>query len=285
MGIWNRLQFTIHDSRFTFSTSCLLLLASCFFSGCASTKVSSLNQKFASFPSVSPKQRPILPTDNDHVLKGDLGRYVAQTGWNQDYGMPGWSRNGGTRFHEGVDITPISTVASKQKIKVSRKSPVTGRVSTHWESVRIPKDQVYSILDGEVVVASTNPARSGYGKYVMIEHQWANGAPFLTLYAHLSTVRVSRGQRVSQGSVIGVMGQTARDSTSRVYLRAHPHCHFEVGRLINPQSSSFGNKYDPRNMQPYNPIEFFERYNAIPRKQWAARKTGEGPFLATVGSR
>jgi murein DD-endopeptidase MepM/ murein hydrolase activator NlpD len=168
-------------------------------------------------------------------------------------------------------------------MKVTRKD-AEGRLVTRWESVRAPKDKVYAVLDGVVVVASTNPAKSGYGKYVIIEHAWSDGSRFCTLYAHLSSVSVRENQRVSQGTPIGVMGQTARDAASRIYLRANPHMHFEVGRLIHGDPV-YSNRYDPRNLQPYHPIDFFQRYGAISRSEWAAAQRKGSPMLATVGPR
>lgn len=67
--------------------------------------------------------------------------------------------------------------------------------------------------------------RGVYGKMVTIEHP--DGSE--TLYAHLSSIRVSNGQRVKRGEVIGAIGTTG-NSTG-------PHLHFEVkkGRkYVNP---------------------------------------------------
>lgn len=57
---------------------------------------------------------------------------------------------------------------------------------------------------------------SGYGKIIIISH----GNNVETRYAHLSSIKVSNGQRVSAGEVIGYVGQTG-DATG-------PHLHFEV---------------------------------------------------------
>jgi Membrane proteins related to metalloendopeptidases len=67
--------------------------------------------------------------------------------------------------------------------------------------------------------------RSVYGKTVVIGH--SDGSE--TLYAHLSSILVSTGQRVKRGEVIGKIGTTG-NSTG-------PHLHFEVkkGRkYVNP---------------------------------------------------
>ncbi|MGH7335169.1 MAG: murein hydrolase activator EnvC family protein [Candidatus Rokuibacteriota bacterium] len=68
--------------------------------------------------------------------------------------------------------------------------------------------------------------RSGYGRTIVIDH----GSHVHTLYAHLSTLRVRRGQRVEQGSPIGSTGSTG-------YVSG-PHLHYEIlvrGRPLNPR--------------------------------------------------
>ena len=69
----------------------------------------------------------------------------------------------------------------------------------------------------------------GYGKVVILEHGIVNGKPITTLYAHMSSILVSNGQKVSKGQVIGKEGTTGYSTG--------PHCHFEVrvnGQPNNP---------------------------------------------------
>ncbi|RYM06040.1 peptidase M23 [Sporolactobacillus sp. THM7-7] len=60
---------------------------------------------------------------------------------------------------------------------------------------------------------------SSYGNVVMITHL-IGGQTYTTVYAHLSSYNVSTGQTVSQGQVIGAMGNTGESFGS--------HLHFEL---------------------------------------------------------
>lgn len=82
---------------------------------------------------------------------------------------------------------------------------------------------VYAAASGTVIVAKGGGGwNGGYGNYVVIKH--GNGTQ--TLYAHLNTVAVSTGATVSQGDVIGGVGNTGKSTA--------PHLHFEVRGASNP---------------------------------------------------
>jgi murein DD-endopeptidase MepM/ murein hydrolase activator NlpD len=69
----------------------------------------------------------------------------------------------------------------------------------------------------------------GYGKVVIVEHGIINGKPITTLYAHMNSIAVSNGQKVSKGQTLGYEGTTGYSTG--------PHCHFEVrvnGQPNNP---------------------------------------------------
>jgi murein DD-endopeptidase MepM/ murein hydrolase activator NlpD len=78
--------------------------------------------------------------------------------------------------------------------------------------------------DGVVEFAGGNACCS-YGLYVIIDH----GNGLKTLYAHLASLEVSKGQRVSQGQRLGPSGRTGYSTGV--------HLHFEVykdGKRVNP---------------------------------------------------
>lgn len=84
---------------------------------------------------------------------------------------------------------------------------------------------VYATGDGVVKVAGRGAGMGGYGVVVMINH----GYGFQTLYAHLMEVKVSAGQRVRRGDMIGLVGRSG--------LSSGYHLHYEViqnGNKVNP---------------------------------------------------
>ena len=79
----------------------------------------------------------------------------------------------------------------------------------------------------EGVVEFAGYKSGGLGNAVIINHN--NG--FKTVYGHMKSVKVKKGQIVEKGDVIGIMGSTGRSTGT--------HLHFEVhlnGKLKNPTS-------------------------------------------------
>ncbi len=71
---------------------------------------------------------------------------------------------------------------------------------------------VRSVADGVVEFAGT---QNGYGKVIEVRH----GKDRSTLYAHLSSIAVAKGQRIEQGQHLGAVGMTG--------MTTGPHLHFE----------------------------------------------------------
>jgi murein DD-endopeptidase MepM/ murein hydrolase activator NlpD len=87
--------------------------------------------------------------------------------------------------------------------------------------------EVLATADGTVKVAKKlyTPNKS-YGREIVIDH----GDGYETRYAHLSKVKVHKGQKVSRWEVIGEVGQTGRATGD--------HLHYEVilsGKRQNPE--------------------------------------------------
>ncbi|MDL2290277.1 M23 family metallopeptidase [Paludibacteraceae bacterium OttesenSCG-928-F17] len=86
---------------------------------------------------------------------------------------------------------------------------------------------VFATGNGQIVNAGW---QQGFGNTVEIDH----GFGYLTVYAHLSKVNVRKGQKVSRGDVIGLVGNTGKSTG--------PHLHYEVhykGKIMNPQNYYF----------------------------------------------
>lgn len=105
-----------------------------------------------------------------------------------------------------------------------RRDPITGGRRLHagqdWGAAR--GTAIRATADGTVSFAGR---QSGYGNIVIIRHDFG----FETRYAHLNSISVSVGQRVSRGDRIGAMGNTGRSTGT--------HLHYEIrvgGNPINP---------------------------------------------------
>ena len=79
---------------------------------------------------------------------------------------------------------------------------------------------VFAALDGVVAAAYPDGRVSGYGNVVSVSH----GA-FGTLYAHLDSLAVRTGERVTAGQRIGTVGTT---NSAGGFRTSGPHLHLEV---------------------------------------------------------
>ncbi len=106
----------------------------------------------------------------------------------------------------------------------NRADPINGEKDFHpGLDISADKgDAVYSTADGKIVNAS---AAGNYGNLVIVDH----GYGIETRYGHLSAFKVTVGQTVKRGDLVGLVGSTGRATGS--------HLHYEVranGRILNP---------------------------------------------------
>ena len=88
------------------------------------------------------------------------------------------------------------------------------------------RGSIYASNSGKVIFSGWY---GGYGKVVIVDHGNVGGKPTTTLYAHMSSIKVSQGQTVNKGDVLGYEGTTGYSTG--------PHVHFEVrinGKPNNP---------------------------------------------------
>jgi len=80
-------------------------------------------------------------------------------------------------------------------------------------------------VTGDGVVEVVNYSFEGYGNEIIVNH----GYGYRTRYAHLSAFKVTPGQKVKRGDIIGKIGTTGKSTG--------PHLHYEVlknGDAVNP---------------------------------------------------
>ena len=83
---------------------------------------------------------------------------------------------------------------------------------------------VVSTANGKVIEKGYEA--TGFGNYILIRHKYG----FFTKYAHMDKVYAREGETVSQGQVIGTMGNTG--------LSTAPHLHYEVrigSQVVDPE--------------------------------------------------
>ncbi len=127
------------------------------------------------------------------IILGELFAWPTAGTYTSGFGTRADPFTGYPRFHNGIDLA--------NRVGTPIRAAASGRV-VHIES------QV-----------------GNYGRFVILRHP--DG--FQTLYAHLDSFSVRKGQYVDRGAVLGAMGNTGRSTG--------PHLHFSVihnGTFVNP---------------------------------------------------
>ena len=85
----------------------------------------------------------------------------------------------------------------------------TGLKNPSQKQIRYNEWDIYSIKGGEVVHVYTKDSGSAYGNNIIIKDNEGN----YVRYAHLEAVNVVKGQKIKQGDIIGIMGNTGTGDT------------------------------------------------------------------------
>lgn len=94
---------------------------------------------------------------------------------------------------------------------------------------------IYAVADGTVSRSYTS---SSYGECIMIVHN-IGGQAWESVYAHLraGSRRVREGQKVKQGQVIGIMGNTGRSSGQHLHFELHKgRWNVNKTNAVNPEN-------------------------------------------------
>jgi murein DD-endopeptidase MepM/ murein hydrolase activator NlpD len=191
-------------------------------------------------------------------------------------------KNGSTSYY-----TPDGNIMRKQFLR----TPIDfARVSSYFSSgryhpilhkIRAHKGIDYSAPTGTPIKAAGNGkvtfagVRNGFGKVVMIQH----GGVYTTLYGHMSKIGVKTGDKISQGQVIGAVGQTG--------LATGPHLHYEFhvnGTAVNPLANMNVAMAEP--LSKAEKADFNSKFSAtmVQMKQLAAGNNQPSQNLAMNSS-
>jgi hypothetical protein len=189
----------------------------------------------------------VWPTPNKAWAEGmPISAFIQPTASGKpESGCYGDVRDGGWRFHEGIDIKPISR---------NRRGE--------------PEDMIFAAMPGVVRYVDHHPGDGDYGRYIVIEHPGMTPAVY-TLYAHLARVLpgIEPGIHVGLGQPIGIMGHSA---SSGIPLQ-RAHMHFEIGVMVTRDFQSWYNwkrfgspnergLWNGFNLMGFDPLDFLNKW-------------------------
>lgn len=168
-------------------------------------KTQAEENKYASLVDTLQKQRDDIENEIDDLESGKstdglpaysrglLSYPVKSVRISQPYGKTNFSKNYASGKHNGIDFT--------------------GSYGT----------SIYAADDGEVI-GTGNLGKYAYGRWIAIDH----GNGMVTLYGHLSSVSVSKGENVDKGEKIGNMGSTGYSTGNHLHLTVFSERSYEV---------------------------------------------------------
>ena len=147
-------------------------------------------------------------------------------------GKDGWYQPGGQSLKKPFLRSPLAFSRVTSGFNPRRYHPVLKRRRPHngTDFGARTGTPVRVVADGRVVRAGW---AGGHGRFVKVEHDGG----YATSYSHLSRVDVKRGQRISQGKRVGLVGATG--------LATGPHLHFQMwrdGKYVDPMKIKLPNQ-------------------------------------------
>jgi murein DD-endopeptidase MepM/ murein hydrolase activator NlpD len=142
--------------------------------------------------------------------------------------------------HTVVNIDPAKLLALQEAQRVVGPVwPLRGNITTQYGVPHRPWQHTHTGIDissgqssgrapittfKEGVVADVVRSSSNYGNHIIVDH----GSGITSLYGHLSSIRVTEGQQVRPGDVLGYEGSTGASTGT--------HLHFQIMKDGSPVS-------------------------------------------------
>lgn len=122
--------------------------------------------------------------------------------------------------------TPFAMPCEPEKV-LSKYGTRSGKMHTGIDLKLSLGAPVRCCFDGVVRLVKNSPS---YGKVVVVRHYNA----LETLYAHLDSVCVGRGEIVKSGQLVGLAGRTGRASTEHLHFETRfLYTHFDPSKMID----------------------------------------------------
>ena len=128
------------------------------------------------------------------------------------------------------NVPPLMTTPGNFRLSSGfgyREDPVYGGAERHVGQDFAADKGTPVYVTGDGVVEKTSFQFRGYGNEIVIDH----GYGYKTRYAHLNTIEVTEGMKLSRGDRIGTVGSTGKSTGN--------HLHYEViymGERKNPRN-------------------------------------------------
>ncbi len=124
------------------------------------------------------------------------------------------------------DISPISKKEISSSVNFGNRVHPIYKVEKFHEGVDLMSmegTEIVSTASG--LVEKIQKSNKGYGNMITIKHNDI----YTTRYAHLKSIDVKQGDKVTKGQIIGIVGNTGTSTA--------PHLHYEIienGKKVDP---------------------------------------------------